>query len=110
MLKYGDQSPEGLAFKKSLVKAGLVSALFDYMNTCGDQEFILESNGDIEYPDYKTAPISPAYWLSMLSATMMETFSPEEADREQIRLEIAAGIGPVVQCLCNDLKREFFKS
>ena len=127
IIKYGDMTPAGVAFRRRLVEGGLIASLLHFVNQGNDKEFSF--NEEIfTYPDSKIAPLSPGYWFCTMVYTAISSLEVDDAEKiekirlensleeddaekiEKIRLEIAAGIGPVVKCLCNDIRREFFQS
>ena len=111
MLRYGDKEEDAdIIFRERLLDEGLVPALLEGLNKCNHETVLVKQN-NIHYPDDKHAPASPGYCFCILSALMMVPgFSSKEEDAQRIRLEIARGIGPVVNCMCNDDVGEFFQS
>jgi len=106
VLKYADR--DASAYRQSLLDRGLISALLGCFSSC---DVILCTNDNMTiYPDEENAVLSPAYWFCVLASILMELFLPEGNTGESIRLEIASGIGSVVRCMCDDIKRQFFLS
>ena len=106
VLKYADK--DASAYRQSLLDRGLISALLGCFSS---SDVILCTNDNMTiYPDEERAALSPAYWFCVLASILMELFLPEGNTGESIRLEIASGIGSVVRCMCNDVKRQFFLS
>ena len=106
VLKYADK--DASAYRQSLLDRGLISALLGCFSSC---DVILCTNDNMTiYPDEERSVLSPAYWFCVLASILMELFLPEGNTGESIRLEIASGIGSVVRCISDDVKRQFFLS
>ena len=91
----GDGSLEesnGISYEQS----GILSTLLSFFKRCEDDTFVkvmLDVGGDI---------MTPRLWVRILMKA--------EAQEPSCRLHIAQNIGPLVRCMCNDTKRQFFRS
>ena len=82
----------GISYEQS----GILSTVLKFLKRCEDDTFVkvmLDIGGDLQ---------TPRFWVQVLIKA--------EAQEESCRLQIAQNIGPLVRCMCNDTKRQFFKS
>ena len=92
----GDGSLEefnGISYEQS----GILSTALRFLKRCEDDTFVkvmLDVGGG--------NLTSPQNWVRILIQA--------EAQEESCRLHIAENIGPLVRYMCNDTKRQFFKS
>jgi len=96
----GTQGENGsLPFNMSFESSGILTSVLGFLRRCEDETlsevmFGLESSGD---------PVkSPSLWIQILLKA--DTIEPS------CRMEIAKNIGPLIRCMCNDTKRQLFKS
>jgi len=83
----------GISYEQS----GILSTVFRFLQRCEDDTFV-KVMLDVGGGDLKT----PSSWVRILLKA--------EAQEESCRLQIAHNIGLLVRCMCNDTKRQFFKS
>jgi len=92
----GDGSLEefnGISYEQS----GILSTVLKFLKRCEYDTFVkvmLDIGGG--------NLTAPQLWIRILIKA--------EAQEESCRLQIAQSIGPLVRCMCNDTKRQFFKS
>jgi len=83
---------EGFSYEDS----GVLSVVLEFLNRCEDETFEGVMNnvgGDLK---------SPSLWVNIIkSASFVEP---------SCRLQIVENIGPLARCMCDDVKRLFFKS
>ena len=82
----------GISYEQS----GIVSTVLKFLKRCEDMTFakvMLDVGGGLKMP---------RSWVRILMKA--------EVQEPSCRLHIAENIGPLVRCMCNDTKRQFFKS
>lgn len=106
-------------YLNTLVDAGLVSTVLGLLSKCEegdisdivdagglpfDENFLLKSRGEVMEGHVG----SPKVWIDILLrlATGGETLGLEKM--RECRVEIAKGIKPLAECLCDDMERECF--
>ena len=92
----GDGSLEvsnGISYEQS----GILSTILKFLKRCEDDTFtkvMLDvGGGNLS---------SPQVWIDVLIQA--------EVQEPSCRLQIAQSIGPLVRCMCKDIKRQFFRS
>ena len=87
-----NKSVSGLSFDDS----GILSAVLDFLKRCEDDtldKVMAEVGGNLP---------SPAFWIQIIrKADVLEP---------SCRMQIAQNIGPLVKCMCADVKRVFFNN
>jgi len=94
LLKGGSlEESNGISYEQS----GILSTILKFLKRCEDDTFakvMLDvGGGDL---------VSPQTWVRVLVKA--------EAQEPSCRLHIAQNIGALVRCMCNDTKRQFFRS
>ena len=87
------EESNGISYEQS----GVLSTILKFLKRCEDDTFV-KVMLDVGGGDLKT----PTSWVRILLKA--------EAREESCRLHIAQSIGPLVKCMCNDTKRQLFKS
>ena len=86
------EESNGISYEQS----GILSKVLKFLKRCEDDTFVkvmLDIGGDLKMP---------RSWVYILIKA--------EVQEESCRLQIAQSIGPLVRCMCNDTKRQFFRS
>jgi len=99
--------------RRRLLDAGLISGIVSFLNQGVDQEFTIDNalkrcigvshEGKIEH-------LSPKFWLRALDISTYEEFSLSKESWGNLLIEIARGIGPFLECMCDDIHKQFFRS
>ena len=78
-------------------QSGILSTVLKFLKRCEDDTFV-EVMLDVGGGNLKT----PATWIRVLMKA--------DSQEGNCRLQIAQSIEPLARCMCNDTKRQFFKS
>lgn len=111
-------------YLKQMMDEGLVSELLELLGKCNDGGLLdfVQTDFDLCYPFSPTTGTTlrkgglvlegcvgtPRVWFDILCR--MAARSCEWKSKYDCRMDIAKGLGPIVKCLCDDMKREFFQS
>ena len=87
------EESNGISYEQS----GILSTVLKFLKRCEDDTFV-KVLLDIGGGNLTT----PQLWVRILVKA--------EVQEPSCRLQIAQSIGPLVKCMCNDSKRQFFKS
>lgn len=102
---------DNIQLRQQLLDAGLISAIVSFLNRGANTEFHtaiddsilkclgLSKEGGVEQ-------ISPKFWLQALTSCTY----PDFPNCEDIRVQIAREITPFLDCMCDDITREYFQS
>ena len=97
--------------RQKLLDAGLISAIVSFLNQGAHNEFHMSiddstlkclgmtKEGGVEQ-------ISPKFWLQALTLCTY----PDFPNSEDIRVQIAREFTPFLDCMCDDITREYFQS
>jgi len=86
------EESNGISYEQS----GILSTVLKFLRRCEDDTFVkvmLGVGGDLK---------APRFWVQVLIKA--------EVQEPSCRLQIAQSIAPLVMCMCNDTKRQFFRS
>lgn len=102
------ETREELAYRTKLVEGGLIQIILDILKQCGEKEFsqVLVAT---------TTVVSPVEYIGCLSQYVIRDVmsgkrTPQDNIDDPVCIEIAENIGPLVECMCDNETREFFKS
>eukprot|EP00571_Detonula_confervacea_P016007 CAMPEP_0172307816 /NCGR_PEP_ID=MMETSP1058-20130122/8591_1 /TAXON_ID=83371 /ORGANISM="Detonula confervacea, Strain CCMP 353" /LENGTH=699 /DNA_ID=CAMNT_0013020091 /DNA_START=114 /DNA_END=2213 /DNA_ORIENTATION=+ len=111
-------------YLQRLVDAGLIPAVLEILSRCEDDDFcdVVEADAtacsvvnsqvfnsrNIEGQE-GTIP-EPRAWVLLLHDTVQHVKRLGEKRNHECRMQIAQEIAPLVKCMCDDMRRELFRS
>ena len=105
-------TPAQKAYWNRLKEGGVISVFLSLLKRCENEtltDVLGEGSAGEEYID------EPAYWVSILVNSVLpddpsRSVSIDQFNSSPYCMEIAENIEPLLKCMCDDTKRELFKS
>ena len=110
---------EDIACRSRLVDAGMIDVVLDLLQRCTDEKFsdVLADIGEEECAKEggngggeNELLALPSVWVNVLLNTVCHNNLLNDAKMDDCRVLVAMNIGPLVQCMINDSKREFYQN